>query len=372
MVESGVPWVARYTYLSGGVNTGAGWASWSARPGDYAATYAAASAAHGYVPVFSYYQLQQSRPGRGPSEGGRDLSNLADAVTMRAYFDDFALLMRVLANAPTAPIVHVEPDLWGYLQQHNPDPETTLVRVASSGQPDVLGEPDSAVGFAHALLDLRDRYAPRVLLALHASAWSAGRDPVVSTADVDPAPLAAATAAFLRKLDRASHGWDLVFHDTVDRDAAMGVRVPGRRSWWDPTDRSEPSFGRWLTYVRALSSALDRRIVVWQVPLGNQRYRTMDNTPGHYQDTRVEYFLAHPELLAQAGIAAVLFGPGIPDATMYTDARKDGVTNPDPVVTFGCSRCNTETAVFADDDGGFIRLTVGAYYRSGAILLPAG
>jgi hypothetical protein len=157
----------------------------------------------------------------------------------------------------------------------------------------------------------------------------------------------------------------------IDRDAALAAPAEGRRAWWDPTDETVPDFARWLAYVHALSRALDRRIVLWQVPVGNQRYRTMDNSSGHYQDTRAEYFLAHADLLAEAGVAAVLFGPGIDDATWYTDARKDGITNPDPVSAFGCDRCNTETSQFADDDGGFLRVAVGAYYRSGGAALPA-
>jgi len=369
MVQSGVPWAARYTYLAGGVNTGAGWATWSPAPGAYAAEYAAKSAAAGYIPVFSYYQLQQSMPHTGATEAERDNTNLADPRTMRAYYEDFALLMRSLAGSPRPPIVQVEPDLWGYLEQRSANPASIPASVASSGYADVASEPNNAVGFSRALLDLRDRYAPNVLLAIHASAWGAGRDPAVSTADFDPVPLANASAKFLRSLDSAGR-WDLVFHDMIDRDAALSQPADGRRAWWDPTDESVPDFGRWLAYVHALSRALDRRIVLWQVPVGNQRYRTMDNSAGHYQDTRAEYFLAHPDLLADAGVAAVLFGPGVDDATWYTDARKDGITNPDPVSAFGCDRCNTEVSRFADDDGGFLRVAVGAYYRSGGVTLP--
>ena len=370
MRQSGVPWAARYTYLAGGVNTNAGWATYGSSPGAYAADYARASAAAGYVPVFSYYQLQQSLPRRGATEAERDLNNLADPTTMRAYYADFRLLMRSLAASGGTPVVHVEPDLWGYLQQHDATATGTVASVRSSGDPDVDREPDNAAGFAHALLDLRDRYAPNVLLAIHASAWGAGPDPIVSTARFDPLPLAQKTARFLRTLDRDGRGWDLVFHDLVDRDAALGAATVERHLWWDATDATVPNFGRWLAFVRGLSVALDRRVVVWQVPLGNQRYRTMDNTPGHYQDNRAEYFLEHADLLASAGVAAVLFGPGIEDATMYTDARKDGITNP-PAVTYpGCDRCNTEVSVYPDDDGGFIRLAVGAYYRIGAVALP--
>jgi len=368
MVDSGVPWAARYTYLAGGVNTGKGWATWSADPGAYATEYAERSLAAGYVPVFSYYQLQQSRPGAGSTEAKHDYNNLADADTMRAYYADFRLLMRALAQVRLA-VVHVEPDLWAYLEQSGSDATKIPATVRSSGDADVAAEPDTAAGFAQALMALRDRYAPHVLLAVHASAWGAGPDPVVSGAALDAAALGRATATFIRTLERPDHRWDLVFHDIIDRDAAFAEGKVQGRSWWDPTDRSLPNFSRWLVFVGALSTGLGRPIVVWQVPIGNQRFRSMDNTPGHYQDNRAEYFLAHPEELAAAGISTVLFGPGLDDGTWYLDARHDGITSPEPVSAFGCDRCNRAVPSFADDDGGFLRTAVGAYYRGGGVSL---
>jgi len=368
MVESGVPWAARYTYLAGGVNTGKGWATWSSEPGAYATEYADHSLAAGYIPVFSYYQLQQSRPGIGPTEAQHDANNLADADTMRAYYADFRLLMRSLAHARIA-VVHVEPDLWGYLEQSRSDASKIPAKVEATGDEDVASEPNTAAGFAQALMDLRDRYAPRVLLAVHASAWGAGADPVVSRAALDPSSLGRTTAQFLRTLERPDRRWDLVFHDIIDRDAALADGKVLGQSWWDPTNRTLPNFTRWLAFVAALSTGLDRRIVIWQVPVGNQRSRSMDNTPGHYQDNRAEYFVAHPDLLAAAGIGAVLFGPGTDDGTWYLDARHDGITNPPPVSSFECDRCNTDVPAYPDDDGGLLRTSVGAYYRGGGVSL---
>jgi len=368
MIESGVPWAARYTYLAGGVNTGAGWATWSAAPGTYASDYASRTLAAGYLPVFSYYQLQQSAPGRGASEAERDRTNLTDAATMRAYYEDFRLLMRSLAGTRSV-VVHVEPDLWAYLEQLRREPTEIAASVRSSGDTDVAGEPDNVFGFSQALMGLRDRYAPNVLLAVHASAWAAGPDPVVSTRAMDEAALGRATARFIRSLERPTRRWDLVFHDVIDRDAALAADKVQGSAWWDPTDASLPNFARWLSFVRALSTSLERKVVVWQVPVGNQRYRSLDNTIGHYQDNRAEYFLAHPDRLAAAGIAAVLFGPGTPEGTWYLDARHDGVTAPAPVRSFGCDRCNVEMPQYADDDGGYLRLAVGAYYRGGGVSL---
>jgi hypothetical protein len=102
---------------------------------------------------------------------------------------------------------------------------------------------------------------------------------------------------------------------------------------------------------------------VWQVPVGNQYFDTMNQSPGHYQDNRAEYFLSHVSALTAAGIVAVLFGSGGNDnSTTYTDAVGDGITNPAPISTFECTGCNNHTSVWPDDDGGYLRIFVGLYY----------
>src|SRR5260370_7039501 len=90
----------------------------------------------------------------------------------------------------------------------------------------------------------------------------------------------------------------------------------------------------------------------------------MDNTDGHYQEDRAEYFLAHPNQLSAAGIVAVLFGKANAGQTNYWDEKGDGITNPAPVSSWQCSLCNNHASTVADDDGGFLRMAVGAYYRT--------
>src|SRR3989442_5410860 len=168
MTASGVPWRYRYCYLAGGVNTSSGWETWNSPPGQYAAYYMNDSAAHGYIPVFSYYELLQSNPSVGANESDRDFSNLNNAATMNAYYANFVLLMQKAHPFGGQVIVQVEPDLWGYLEQRadNGSPATLTAAVASSGHPDVAGIPDTAQGFGYALLHLRDVYAPNAALAI--------------------------------------------------------------------------------------------------------------------------------------------------------------------------------------------------------------
>jgi hypothetical protein len=373
MTGSGVPWRYRYQYLAGGVNTGSGWETWQdpARPrGQFAADYVTASEGAGYVPVLTYYELLQSTPSSGGDEASRDISNLGHATTMRAYYDNFALLLQRIAGHTA--IVHVEPDLWGYLQQRSSggNAATVPASVASSGNADVSGYANTAAGFAQALVHLRDTYAPGVLLALHASMWASGHDVATdTTSGADPIAAADSTAAFFASLGLS--GWDLVFHDVDDHDAgwweAQGANNQWFTHWWDPANQRLPNFARWLRWVGELHARTTRPQVMWQVPVGNQRYLTMNNSCGHYQDNVAEYVLGHTGDLYSSGIVAVLFGAGNACQTSFTDAQNDGVTNNNGVPTSDaqgwCTACNATPSTVSDDDGGYLRTAVGGYYR---------
>ena len=110
---------------------------------------------------------------------------------------------------------------------------------------------------------------------------------------------------------------------------------------------------------------------VWQIPIGNQYFRTENNAPGHYQDNRAEYFLSHVPELRQAGIIGLLFGAGTDGNTQYVDAQQDGLTNPAPICTpegtSGSAICNDHTSTVPDDDGGYLRLAAQRYYEAGPL-----
>ena len=135
-----------------------------------------------------------------------------------------------------------------------------------------------------------------------------------------------------------------------------------------------PNFSRYLAWVSELRARTNRPQVVWQVPMGNQYFLTLNNTCGHYQDNVAPYFISHASDLYAAGLIAVLFGGGNSCQTTYDDGEKDGITNNGGMPTSdaggGCSACNTHTSMYADDDGGYIRIFVGQYYQSAAV--PGG
>jgi len=181
MVRSGTPWDARYYYFTGGVNTGGSWSVWYP-DGNFASTYMESSARNGYLPVITYYQMVKSKPAIGQNEAEQDYNNLNNPETMSAYFADFKLLMQKAKAFGKPVIVHVEPDLWGYMQQRingADNPSAVSAAVSSSGFKDVKGLPNNLVGFGRALIKLRDLYARNVILATPTSprAWMSRGSP---------------------------------------------------------------------------------------------------------------------------------------------------------------------------------------------------
>jgi hypothetical protein len=366
---NGTAWDFRYQYLAGGVNTGNGWERWNMPAGQFATYYLQESGSNGYLPAFVYYEMLQSNGSCGGcGEAQRDLSNLNNASTMAAYYANWTLLMRKIAAYGKPTLVIVEPDLWGFIEKvatgHGNSAVGIPASVASSGNADAAGLPNTAQGFAWAMLRTRDRYARNAVLALHASAWGTGIDIASNTdASLDAAAVGAQQARFLLTAGLAENPgglstFDLISNDVADHDSGQsGI-------WWDRYDKTFPNFARYLQYANALSTGTGRRIMMWQVPEGNQYFDTQNNSQGHTQDNRPEYILSHVANFANAGIIGVLFGPGN-GGTSINDGRGDGVTNPTPISKYECNFCNSHTSSYPDDDGGYLRIFVGQYYRAG-------
>ena len=293
-----VPLDVRYQYLSGGVNTGSGWATWNP-DGTFASMYVRESIAAHMIPVFSYYQLLQSKPAVGSDELQKDLSNLRNPATMQAYWADFSLLLHRVSAASRnhLVVIHIEPDLWGYLEQAH---AVALARA-----------------FAHHLIALRNRLAPHVALAWHLSVWGTGEDPTYSKpslAHMDA--LAARSAAFYRSLH--AH-FNLVFTDITDRDAGFYQVIEGNpNTWWGPAN-----FRRENAYIAGFTRRTHEPVVLWQLPLGNT---FLNNTWGQFRDNRVQWWLgaggrAHLRATRNAGVIGLLFGGG---AAGTTSAQTDG------------------------------------------------
>jgi hypothetical protein len=357
-LRASAPFGFRYQYLAGGVNTGNGWATWNTN-GAFVTYYISDSVSHGVVPVFPYYMLLQSNPQTNLGEAGQDLAHLRDATVMQAYWADVRLFFQKAAGSSPV-VLHVEPDLWGYVEQaaSNDDGATVPAKVGSLGITELAGLPDTAAGVAQAFVRLRDALAPNVILAYHISDWGTGIDLHYSqTSDATTDSLAAKAGRFYNSL---AAGFDVAFADIADRDAAFKQLVygDGGASWWNATD-----FPRYARFYAGFTAGTGKRTVIWQIPLGNTKMRALNNTWGHYQDNRAEWFLddptgTHLALFRDSGVIAFLFGGGASGTTCACDAIGDGITNPAAI------NGNTMTSLTADDDGGYFRWRAATYYSA--------
>jgi hypothetical protein len=195
--------------------------------------------------------------------------------------------------------------------------------------------------------------------------------------------LAARAAAFYNSLGA---NFDVAFAEFSDRDSAFYQFVygDGGAHWFDSED-----FRRHALFLSGFSNATHKRIVMWQIPLGNTKMLAQNNTTGHYQDNRPEWFLieaarTHLTTYRDAGVVAFLFGGGTGGTTCACDGQSDGVTNPAAIngntmaselaaagtppaqVTRG-STPTLVTPYAANDDGGFFRWRAWQYYHDGAM-----
>ncbi len=316
-MRSAAPFGFRYQYLAGDVRGESGWRNWN-EGGRFVSLYVTESRRARVVPVFSYYTLQHSRPAGGGAEDRAVERNLRDRGFVRAWLRDIERALRRTGNRSA--VMQIEPDLWGYVQMRHGDRAPRRIRR-----------------LARRIVALRDRVAPKVLLAYHVSIWGTRTDIVLqdsSLREVDR--LATRAARFYRSL-RAD--FDLVFGEMDDRDAGYNrvVNGDGGISWWRPAD-----YRRHVRFFARFVRAAKRRVVLWQIPLGN---RNLDNTRQRYRDNKVETLLRDPKRrwlrrYARAGVIALLFGAGSEATT------NDG------------------------SDGGFFNASAARYYRRGRLRLP--
>ena len=367
-LRASAPFGVRYHYLAGGVNTGQSWQSWATGGGSFVSNFVADSTANEMIPVFSYYELRQSQPGAGQSDEQQAvIGNLADRDTMRAWFEDLKVFFQKAGESGTPVVLQVEPDLWGYVQRQGGDDAAAVpAQVAATGMLDLRALPDTVAGVAQGVKRLRDTYAPNVRLGYQVSIWGTGKDIAVSDeGDEAVDALATRSVHFYRSLHTS---FDTVFFEFADRDSGYAVKRDGRSAdaaWWDAAD-----FARFARYIGVVHAKLARPVVLWQIPLGNTLYRAMDDSPHHYADNRVQWLLGgsareHLKPFLDAGVVALLFGSGQGDGTCACDAARDGVTNPPP------NGPATRESLSADDDGGYFRARVNAYYQAGALPIPA-
>jgi hypothetical protein len=272
----------------------------AAQHGTFVTRYVAESRRAHMTPVFTYYMIRQSRPGAdNGDEAKADIGNLRNRSTMRAYWRDLALFFKRAGATHARIVLHVEPDLWGYLEQR--------------------GDVKLARAFARHVARLRHRYAHKVRLAYHLSDWGTKVDLAIQNPSrATTRKLAAKAARFYKALHTR---FDLVFAEFSDRDSGFKEHVYGRShadAWWTPSD-----FRRHVHFLRRVHRLTRRPLFLWQIPLGNIG---LHDTWGSFRDNRPQWLLGsastrHRAAYRRAGVRALLFGGGA-DGT--TSERSDG------------------------------------------------
>ena len=308
----------------------------------------------------TYYVLAQSSPALykpGPAQATP--VNAKVPGTMRSYFEIFKHCMQICDLHRDIPIViQIEPDEWGHLLiPSKMDPDCPgIVMVGSSGMPELKGLPDSVHGWANAFRILRDLYAPQVILCANPSSWDFANTmspkawvKIFTTCDVN-----------------VDGGWDMFVGQEHDWD--QGLKSNGDSAKWPPYAEKDlvgyqGSWQNLADYFRILHEGTGMWGAMWQLPVGNATYACCDGTDGHGCDGYVEALLdTYPkdglvQLMAGSGCCLWIFSHGGGGACVY-DAKADGITNPTPI-----SGNKGKKALFPDDDGGYMRLKGGAYYK---------
>jgi hypothetical protein len=313
VAAAAAPYDLRYQYVAGGISPGAApctscgapgcgdwWGCWQdpAKPlglfaRDFIARAKAAKPAQ--VPMFTYYQLLQSMA--PPSEGEREVAQVADAAFMRRYLADYRFLLQQIGEEVA--LVHLEPDFWGFAGRQKTACSALPAAVAAANPADCAGQPDTLAGLGRCMIAMARVYAPNAKVGLHASSWGYEDDALLNA---DPAFDVAAEA---RRVGEFLAGCgagdgDFVAADMSDSDAGTNGR------WWDATNATLPSFHQAFTWGKAVAETVGRPLLWWQVPVGNMRL------PPAQRDNRVDYLLTHADEIAAAHGIGVAFGAPAP------------------------------------------------------------
>lgn len=305
-VNSGLPWNYVYQYITYEWYQD-GWG------GDFVGRFVRQAWDKDFIPVISVYLMLATPPTCGESPECY-AQKLQDPSAVQAYLTALEEAARQ-ARGEHPVIFHLEPDFAGFMQQlsNSDNPPTGVLPDDPSSFPvalNITGYPNTLAGFGQRMVDLIHTTADNALVAHQASMWATNHEPN-SVAASEATALATRTATFLNAM--GGEDADLIFIEWSDRDAGSGLRP-----WWDDTNHTLPYHNRAILWANALSAASGKRLMLWQVPVGNT---TLDNTCDHYQDNRVAYSFAHIRDLVDAGMIGVLYGSG---ATCMTIPSNDG------------------------------------------------
>ncbi|AGC48350.1 hypothetical protein MYSTI_07078 [Myxococcus stipitatus DSM 14675] len=283
------------------------WQDTSQAPGDYVRGFVSRSGDRQQIPFITYYQQLLSS---GKNEGEQQLQSLNDVALMRRYFGDWRFTLQQVGNARA--LLHIEPDLWGYIQFFSQgNPRTVPAQVASANPTDCAGMANDASGLSRCMIAMARKYAPNAKVGLHASPWATRIDVYTNTnTSFDVNSEARKVADFLLTLGAADT--DFVVVEASDRDAGYYEQRQSENTWWDTGNTTLPHFHQAFGWARAISERLHKPNFWWQLPVGNM---SLPNSDTKWRDNRVDYFFTHTAEVAASHAAGFSFGAGNDEQT---------------------------------------------------------
>jgi hypothetical protein len=243
---------------------------------------------------WTWYSLRDlgDMAGQGDGPGEVQAINRTDLLTL--YMNDYRFFLQKIGNSRA--MVDIEPDFWGYVKSLG-NPHSVPAQVTAANPTDCASEENSAAGLAHCLVVMARKYAPNLGVGMHASCFDYQTDP----------------QGCVRFLKDMTTGADFMVGDVSDRDSAWYDLQGQNWHWWTGTKGAEA-----LAFYKLITEGTGKPLVLWQIPLGNM---AQNNTLNHYQDDKVDYLFSHMDQVADAHIAALLFGAGQQE---QTSAETDG------------------------------------------------
>ncbi|WP_426754947.1 hypothetical protein [Myxococcus sp. Y35] len=279
------------------------WGCWqdvSQPPGDYVRGFVSRTRSRGQFPLITYYQQLL---GSGRAEGEQQLEALNELSFMRRYLADWRFVVQQVGDAQA--MLHIEPDLWGYLQFFHGTASSVPAQVASANPTDCGGMENNAAGLGRCMIAMARKYAPNAKVGLHASPWATRIDVYLNTdASFDVAGEARKVADFLSQVGASET--DFVVVEASDRDAGF-YQSQGEDVWWDATNATRPNFHQAFAWAKAVSEQLNLPNLWWQLPVGHM---ALPNTDMRWRDNRVDYFFSHLDEVAAAHSLGFSFGAG--------------------------------------------------------------
>ncbi|WP_457029188.1 RICIN domain-containing protein [Kitasatospora sp. P5_F3] len=240
---------------------------------------------------WTWYSLRDLGDLAGEGDGPGEVKAINRTDLLTRYMNDYRFFLQKIGNSQD--MIDIEPDFWGYVRSLG-NPHRVAAQVKAANPTDCGSQENSAVGLAQCLIAMAHKYAPNTGAGFHLTCWDWQSNMQGCVKDYS---------------DLGAKNADFLVADVVDRDAAWYAKPEngGRDTFWNDQKAAAA-----LDWYKTMADSVGKPVVLWQIPLGNM---AQNNTRNHYKDDKVDWLLSHMDQVANAHVAALLFGAGHQEQT---------------------------------------------------------